>query len=186
MKNSKSNTSEVTNSYASALFDLFLEEKIQDTLRADIGTIVELFELKDVKRLTNCPLYERIEIAETMMKIGEHLGLCGIAQRFLYTVAKARRLSIVPQICEKFFALLDEEYNVRVITVETASPLGMTRKKKIASIFTQAFGGNATIIEQIKPDLLGGIVVRFDSIMIDCSLRLKILAVQKLMKGATL
>lgn len=170
--------------YATALFDLAGDEGSLDQVASDLSGFVRLMdESADLKRLVESPVLGREEQGRAVLAVAEQAGLAPLTTRFLGLLAQHRRLFALPGIAKAFNAMLAAHKGEVAAEVVSAVPLGedelATLKQSIASYVGQA----VTVETRVDPALLGGVVVRVGSRMLDASLRTKLQQLEQSLKG---
>jgi F-type H+-transporting ATPase subunit delta len=170
--------------YATALFDLAKESRKLDRVGNDLAGLVALMEESaDLKRLVESPVISRADQGRAIRAVAERAGTDDLTGRFLGLLAEHRRLFALPGIAKAFSAMLAEHKGEVRAEVVSAVPLGQadleTLKKSIAGFVGQA----VTVETRVDPALLGGVVVRVGSRMLDASLRTKLQQLEQTLKG---
>ncbi len=170
--------------YATALFDLAKDGDKLDRVGDDLSGIVGLMaESSDLKRLIESPVISRENQGKAIQAVAAKAGLDDLSGRFLGVLAEHRRLFALPAMAKAFADMLATYKGEIAAEVISAVPLGPaeleTLKKSIA-----AFVGQAVTVEtRVDPALLGGVVVRVGSRMLDASLRTKLQQLEQALKG---
>lgn len=170
--------------YATALFDLARDEETLDRVASDLDGLVRMMaESRDLRRLIESPVISRADQRQGIGAIAEKAGLDGLTGRFLGVLAEHRRLFALPAIAKAFAVMLAAHKGEVAAEVISAAALGEadleTLRKSIA-----AFVGQAVTVEtRVDPALLGGVVVRVGSRMLDASLRTKLQQLELALKG---
>lgn len=170
--------------YATALFDLAKDGDKLDRVGEELSGIVALMaESKDLKRLIESPAISREQQGKAIHAIAAKAGMDDLSQRFLGILAEHRRLFALPWIAKAFAEMLAKHRGEVAAEVVSAVPLGPseleTVKKSIAGFVGQA----VTVVTRVDPTLLGGVVVRVGSRMLDASLRTKLQQLEQALKG---
>jgi F-type H+-transporting ATPase subunit delta len=89
---------------------------------------------------------------------------------FLKTLARHDRLDVLRPVHQSIHVLLDElRHNVRV-EVQAAAPLGDQERQQIVALVARLFGGQPVLVEQVQPELIGGLVMRVGDTVYDGSI----------------
>ncbi len=170
--------------YATALLDLALEQKKIDEVASDLKAVETMLgESADLQRLVASPVLSRGEQERAVESLAERAGLGKLVAGFLGVLAQKRRLIALEQIIRSFKELLAAHRGEVAAEVVSAVPLDAeqlaTLEKSVASFVGKAVSLSASV----NPALLGGVVVRVGSRMIDASLRAKLQRLELSMRG---
>jgi len=116
--------------------------------------------------------------------IAERTGAAELTRRFLGLLARQGRLFALPGVIDAFAALLASYRGEVSAELISAVPLSDEQIGKLKEQLSETVGKSISLSTSIDPDLLGGIVVRVGSRMIDASLRTKLHRLELIMKGA--
>lgn len=181
---STSLTSGAAGRYATALFDLAREADALDRTEGDLGQLAEaLKESADLADLIRNPVYTRAEQGKAIGAVAERMGLSQLVQNVVGLMAMKRRLFALPAMIEQFRALLAEHRGEVTASVTAAFPLSDAQRDALAGTLKSAFGQDVRLDVDIDKDIIGGLVVRVGSKMIDSSIRSRLAALQNAMKG---
>ena len=170
--------------YAAALFELADEQHELDTVAGDLRELrTMLHESTDLGRLLRSPVLSREDQAKAIAALGERAGLSRLTRDFLAVVAGNRRLFAVPAMIEAFLNQLAERRGEITAEVTTAQPLNDTQQNTLGEQLRRAVGRRVTIDVKVDPSLLGGMIVKVGSRMIDGSLKSRLHRLQLAMKG---
>jgi F-type H+-transporting ATPase subunit delta len=170
--------------YATALFELARDGQKLDRVGQDLAGFVGLMdESADLKRLVESPVISRADQGKAILAVAEKAGVDPLTSRLFGILAEHRRLFALPGIAKAYGLMLATHKGEIAAEVVSAVPLGAaeleTLKKSIA-----AFVGQAVTVEtRVDPALLGGVVVRVGSRMLDASLRTKLQQLEQTLKG---
>jgi F-type H+-transporting ATPase subunit delta len=171
--------------YATALFDLADERKSLDQVSEDLRQLrAMLNESAELRRLVRSPILSRVEQGRAIAAVGERSGLSPLTRSFLGLVAQNRRLFAVPAMIDAFLARLAArrgEITAEVVAAQTLTPAQLDA---VNEQLRKAMGSKVAVEVRVDPALLGGLVVKVGSRMVDASLRSKLHRLQLAMKGA--
>lgn len=171
--------------YAAALYELADEGKSLDSVAGDLSSLKTLIaESADLAKLIRSPLIDRTDKAAAMNSVLQQAGADDLTRRFIGIVARNNRLFALPGMIEAFLAELAQRRGEVTAEVASAKPLSETQLASIAQTLQSALGGRVAIEPRVDPSLIGGLVVRVGSRMIDASLKSKLQRLQVAMKGA--
>lgn len=170
--------------YATALFDLASEAKQIDAVAADMATIkTSLEESADLARLVRSPLVSRDDQARAMAAVLEKLGVSDLVRRFVGTVAQNRRLFALSDMIEDFGKLLAAERGEVIAKVTSAKKLTAKQLEALNKELKAAIGSDVAVEATVDEEIIGGLVVKVGSRMVDNSIRTKLQNLKFAMKG---
>lgn len=171
--------------YATALFELALESNATDAVTADLAKFEELIaESADLARLVRSPVFTSGEQSRAVAALLDKAGIAGLAAKFLKLVAANRRLFAVHDIVRGYKAMVAKHKGEVTAQVTVAEKLSDARLAEIKSALKSVTGKDVLVDVQIDPAIIGGLIVKLGSRMIDSSLRTKLNAIKFAMKEA--
>ena len=170
--------------YATALFELAVEAKSIDTVERSLATVRQaLAESEDFRSLTTSPVIARGQAAKAMLATADTLGVDPTTKNFLGVLAENRRLGQLPQIIRAFRALAARHRGETTAEVTSAHALTPEQVDELKQQLRRRVGREVSVDLTVDPDILGGMVVRIGSQMIDSSIRTRLNALASAMKG---
>lgn len=170
--------------YASALCELAEGEKVLDAVAADLMSLRQaLAENPDLSRLVRSPVLTRDEQARGIEAVLEKMGAHVLTRKFLGTVAANRRLFALNAMITAFLAELAERRGEVTAEVTSAVALSDAQLSDVTEALKKAVGHKVSLNLSVDPALIGGLVVRVGSRMVDNSIRSKLQRLQLAMKG---
>ena len=171
--------------YASALLELADERKGLDQVAAELSALKAIIaDSEDLRRFIESPLYDRDEQKKVMAAILEKAGAGELTLRFVLVVAHNRRLFALPRMIDAFLAELARRRGEVTARVVAAYDLSTTQKDALLAALRQAIGSKVQMDLRVDQGLIGGLVIKVGSRMIDTSLRSKLKRLELAMKGA--
>jgi F-type H+-transporting ATPase subunit delta len=171
--------------YATALFELAVEEKALDKVMADLLAFAELQEKnKDLARLVRSPLFTADEQVKALKSILDSSKIKGIAANFLLMVAQNRRLFAIGPMTKMFRMMVAHHKGESQAEVTVAKPLADKHVKALQAALKTATKRDVQLDIRVDPAILGGLKVKLGSRMIDASLKTKLNAIKLAMKEA--
>jgi F-type H+-transporting ATPase subunit delta len=175
----------VAGRYALALFELARDGGALDAVAADLAAFKTLLdESADLRRLIRSPVISREDQGKALAAIAERAGFAELTARFFGVVAEHRRLFALPAMIEAYRAMLAEHKGEVGAELVSAVPLQEQQIATLAQQLSRAVGKQVMLSTRVDPGLLGGLVVRVGSRMLDASLRTKLRQLELAMKGA--
>lgn len=173
----------VAGRYATALFELGLEEKALEQIEVDLNGFGEALDaVDDLARLVKSPVFSAEEQGRALAAILEELKIEGLTKNFLLLVSKNRRLFAVPDMIRAFRAMLAAHRGETGATVTAASKLTEAQVTALKQALQAALGKDVMLDQRVDPSLIGGLMVKVGSRMIDTSLRSKLTSLKHAMK----
>jgi F-type H+-transporting ATPase subunit delta len=174
----------IADRYAAALFDLADEQKALDAVAADLRALEAMLkESADLRRLVMSPVLSRAAQGRAILALAERAGLSPLTRNFLGLVARNRRLFAVPAMVKAFLAQLAARRGEVNAIVTSAHRLSDAQFAALGEQLRKALGGKVNFEVWIDPSLLGGMIVKVGSRMVDASLRSQLHRLQRAMKG---
>jgi F-type H+-transporting ATPase subunit delta len=170
--------------YAVALFELARDERSIDAVKADLDRFDALInEHPDLHRLVRSPVFTAEEQGRALAAVLDKAGIDGLAGKFLKVVAANRRLFAVHNIVKAFRTLVAHHKGEVTAEVTVAEALDEKHRTAIAGALKSVTGGqNVDLRVKVDPAIIGGLVVKLGSRMVDTSLRTKLNAIKQAMK----
>ncbi|MPZ37317.1 MAG: F0F1 ATP synthase subunit delta [Rhizobiales bacterium] len=169
--------------YATALFELALEEHAIDAVKADLDRFDALIaDNPDLLRLVRSPVFTAQEQTKALTAVLDKVGIGGLAARFLQVVSSNRRLFAAPDMIRGFrllVAIHKGETSATVTVAEAPSEAHLAALKAALKAVTKK---DVQIEVKVDPSIIGGLIVKLGSRMIDTSLRTKLNAIKHAMK----
>ena len=171
--------------YATAVFDLAKEGKSLPALEKDLDALdAALGASDDFKSLISSPLYSRDQQGAAITAIAQQMKLSGTVANTLALMASKRRLFVVPQLVSELRARIADEKGEISAEVTSATALTKAQQDKLAKTLKASVGKDVKLNMAVDESLIGGLVVKVGSKMIDTSIRSKLAALQNSMKEA--
>ena len=170
--------------YATALFELAEESKALDAVAEDLQRLKALLaESADLQRLVRSPVISRGEQRDAILAVLEKLKVSELTQKFVALVAANRRLFAIGAMIDAFLAELARRRGEMTATVRTAHALTAEQTEALTDRLRKTYGQRVAVDLTVDPSLLGGMIVRVGSRMVDSSLKTKLDRMQLAMKG---
>jgi F-type H+-transporting ATPase subunit delta len=170
--------------YAAALFDIADERRTLDEVASDLRQLrTMLAESVDLSRLVRSPILTRGEQGKAVLAVAERAGFAPLVRDFLAVVAKNRRLFAIPAMIEAYLAKLAERRGEVTAEVIAAQPLSETQLALLSDQLRRSVGRRVSVEPRVDPGLIGGMIVKVGSRMVDGSLKSKLQRLQLAMKG---
>ena len=175
----------VSGRYATALFELARDEKSIDAVKADLDRFdAMLNDSADLKRLVRSPVFSADAQSRALNAVLDKAGIAGISANFVKVLTANRRLFAVAEVIRGFRAMVAKfkgEASADVTVAETLSDKNLDALKSALKTVT---GKDVTLNVKVDPSIIGGLVVKLGSRMVDSSLRTKLNSIKHAMKEA--
>jgi F-type H+-transporting ATPase subunit delta len=170
--------------YAAALFDIADERRTLDEVASNLRQLREMLaESVDLSRLVKSPILTRGEQGKAISALAERAGFAPLVRDFLAVVAKNRRLFATPAMIEAYLAKLAERRGEVTAEVIAAQPLSEAQLALLSDQLRRSVGRRVSVEPRVDPGLIGGMIVKVGSRMVDGSIRSKLQRLQLAMKG---
>ncbi len=184
MENSAGIQASLSGRYATALFELARDSKALAKVEDSLATVAQaLAESADFKALTASPLVSRGNAAKAVAAVAASLKLDGTTANFLGVLAENRRLGQLPAIIRAFRQLAAAHRGETTALVTSAHPLSADQVDALKQQLRTRIGREVAIDLSVDPSLLGGLVVKIGSQMIDSSIKTRLNSLAHAMKG---
>jgi F-type H+-transporting ATPase subunit delta len=170
--------------YATALFELADENKALDQVAQDLATLKKMLaESPDLDRMVRSPVLTRGDQAKAMGVLMKQAGVSDLTQRFVGLVAQNRRLFALRGMIEGYLAELARRRGQMTADVTSAYKLSDPQVQALTDALRSSMGSKVEVRVTVDPALIGGMIVKVGSRMIDSSVRTKLNKLQIAMKG---
>src|SRR5262245_18715653 len=136
----------------------------------------------DLARLVKSPVFTADEQARAIEAILQQMKIEGLTANFVKLAAKNRRLFAVPDMIKAFRALVAQHRGQTSAVVISATKLEQGQVRALKEALKASLGKDVELEQRVDPSLLGGLVVKIGSRMIDSSLRTKLNSLKHAMK----
>jgi len=183
-------TSETTGSagladrYAAALFELAEDGKALDAVAGELDSLGKMIgESDDLERLIRSPVISRENQRKAMDAVLESAGIGDLTRKFVGLVARNRRLFALPDMITAYRDMLAGRRGETTAEVVTAQALSAAQLSALGTALEKTTGTKVAVAASVDAGLLGGMVVKVGSRMVDSSLRTKLQRMRLAMKG---
>jgi F-type H+-transporting ATPase subunit delta len=180
---SASESSGIAGRYATALFELADESGALETVERDVAALKEAIAgSEELRTVIASPIYGREALGDAIAAIAEAMGLSQLTRNVLGLMAAKRRLFTLPHVCEAFEDMLARRRGEVTAEVTTAQRLTKAQRRALSDALAQAVGREVKLETAVDETLIGGLVVKLGSKLIDTSIRSKLAAMQNAMR----
>ena len=175
----------VAGRYATALFELARDERSVDTVKADLDRFDAMVaQSTDLARLVRSPVFSAEEQLKALSAILDAAGLSGTAAKFLKVLTVNRRLFSVRDVIKTYGLLVANFKGEATADVTVAEPLSDKNLDALKTALKSVTGQDVSLNVKIDPAIIGGLIVKVGSRMVDSSLRTKLNSIKNAMKEA--
>ena len=170
--------------YATALFALAEENKSIDAVQASLATLnTALTDSDDLKALISSPVLSRDDAGKAIAATAKALGLDKLSTNMLGVLAANRRLDQIPAVIRAFSTLASDHRGEITAEVTSAHPLDDKQIKALKTQLKKRVGSDVSVSTAVDPSILGGLVMKIGSQMIDSSIKTRLNTLSQAMKG---
>jgi F-type H+-transporting ATPase subunit delta len=170
--------------YADALLELAVESDAVESVEADAKRLRQLVaDSADLRRFIESPVISRADHVKGLGAVLDQAGIGELTRKFVLLVASNRRLFALSGIIEVLLKKLADRRGEVTAAVTSARALSAAQKTSLAKALKKATGHEVNLEVAVDPKVLGGLVVRIGSRMVDSSLRSQLQRLQLAMKG---
>lgn len=174
----------VAGRYAAALFDLAREENTISEVEQDLAKFQQLYDLSpELQRLVRSPVIAHEDQARALGAILDKAEVGPFAKNFFALVIRNRRLFAAPDMVRAFQALAAKARGEVTAEVASAHPLSDTQAEALKASLKAAVGKDVALKARTDPSLIGGLIVKIGSRMVDSSLKTKLHNLSVSLKG---
>ncbi len=175
----------VSGRYATALFELARDEKTIDLVTADLDKFAAMMNgSADLVRLVRSPVFSADMQLKALTAVLAGAGIGGITAKFLKVLTANRRLFAVTDVMPAFRALVAKFRGEATAEVTVAEALSPRNLDSLKSALKSVTGMDVGLNVKVDPSIIGGLVVKLGSRMVDSSLRTKLNSIKHAMKEA--
>lgn len=173
----------VAGRYATALFELASEGNVVDAVSADLDSFSAIMaESADLRRLIESPAFSAEEQVGAIKAILAKAEIGGVAGNFISLVASKRRLFALPGMIQAYRNLVAEAKGIVSAEVSVAEAPTPKRVEEIRAALSSVAGKDVAVAIKVDPALIGGLIVKMGSRMVDASLKTKLNSIRLAMK----
>jgi F-type H+-transporting ATPase subunit delta len=175
----------VSGRYATALFELARDQKSVDAVKVDLDRFdAMLADSADLKRLVRSPVFSADTQSRALTAVLDKSGISGISANFLKVLTANRRLFAVTDVIRAFRALVAKFKGEATADVTVAETLSDKHLDALKAALKTVTGKDVALNVKVDTSLIGGLVVKLGSRMVDSSLRTKLNSIKHAMKEA--
>lgn len=183
VSDSASISSGIAERYATAVFSIAQETDALAALESNVDDLAAALDASDdLRELMVSPVHSRDVQEQAITAVAAKMGLSQTFQNVLALMAQKRRLFVVPQMVAQLRAMIADAKGETTAEVVSAKELTKKQAKALADTLKAQVGRDVKIEATVDEALIGGLVVKVGSKMIDTSIRSKLNSLQNAMK----
>jgi F-type H+-transporting ATPase subunit delta len=169
--------------YASAMFELAREGNLVDAVAGDLGRFDQMIRgSEDLQRLIRNPIFTAEEQSAAVGALLDKAGISGLAGNFIRLVAAKRRLFALPDMIRAYQDLVSDAKGIVRAQVTLAEAPSDNVLNQIKAALRDVAKADVSLDVRIDPSLIGGLIVKMGSRMVDASVRTKLNSIRLAMK----
>ncbi len=173
----------IASRYATAVYEIAKEGNAVKAIEDDISALQSaLSDSEEFRALINSPIYTREEQGAAIAALASKMGLSATMANTLALMAEKRRLFVVPQLIATLREVISEDKGEVTAEVVSAKALTKEQSDKLSKTLKASTGKDVTLNATVDESLIGGLIVKVGSRMIDTSVRAKLNSLQNAMK----
>ncbi|RVQ65490.1 F0F1 ATP synthase subunit delta [Croceicoccus ponticola] len=177
-------TASLAGRYASALFDLAVEQNQVTAVEGDLDRLRQaILASDDLAALLRDPAVSRAAAGSAVAALAKHLGLAELTAKFLGALTQNRRLGSLPDMIRAFHAIAAAQRGEVAADVTSAHALTDMQLAALTAKLTARQGRDVKVRTSVDPEILGGLIVKIGSQQIDGSIRTRLNSLAQAMKG---
>ena len=170
--------------YATALFELAEEQNAMDQVADDVRTLAALIDGNaELTRMVRSPVISRSAQGAAMDAILSRAGASDLTRKFVGLASANRRLFALMDIINGYLMILAGRRGELTADITSAQPLNDKQTQDLLDVLKRSVGGNVSLNTKVDPNLLGGLIVKIGSRMVDSSLNTKLQQLRLAMRG---
>jgi F-type H+-transporting ATPase subunit delta len=167
------------------LFELADNQRALDQVAGDLQDLKRMLaESADLQRLVSSPIMPREEQRRGILAVAERSELSSLTRRFLGVLAENRRLFLLGSVIDGYLAELAKRRGEMTVDVTAAHALNHDQMAAVTDALNRSLGSKVSVNVKVDPSILGGLIVKVGSRLIDSSVKTKLDRLQLAMKGA--
>jgi len=171
--------------YATALYQLAEDQSALDRVAEDLRALARMIDASsDLKRMIRSPVFSRRAQGAAITEILARAEASDLTKKFAGVLAANRRLFALPDVIDSYLAILAGRRGEMTASVTSAAPLTQRQLADLEATLRRVVGGKVSIEPRVDAGLIGGLVVRIGSRMVDSSLRTKLQQMRLALRGA--
>ncbi|WP_040256443.1 ATP synthase F1 subunit delta [Rickettsia hoogstraalii] len=177
------NKDNLIENYAVALFNNAMVDNIQDEIFEEITSINRIItDNFDIREFLFSPIVNKNDKINVVNSLAKNIKISTIVQNFLLLLVKNSRTAILSNIVDVYNTLLYESKNIKIVQVISANKLQPKEQEWIKSRIEKELNQKTEILFDIDSTIIGGIVVKYDSMLQDYSIKGSLEKIAKILR----
>ncbi|MBW7911013.1 MAG: F0F1 ATP synthase subunit delta [Alphaproteobacteria bacterium] len=182
---SRTGNQDTAKRYATAFFELAKEQSQLDVIGRDMQTLDALLDAGgEILSFMHNPTLRREAQAEALSALAAHLKLSPASTQLLGTLALKRRLDILALVIDAVQAMIAAHKGEVTADVTAAQALEQGQIDRIAANLKKAIGADVKVKLHVDPSIMGGLIIRVGSRLIDSSVKTKLERLHRALKSS--
>ena len=175
----------ISERYANALFELSSEKKIVSTVLENLEILQKIIKNNnELKILIKSPLISSNDKLVILLKLLDPIKINEITETFIKVISKNKRFSKLSSIISQFIKINAQKRGDILADITSADQLNEEQQKKIKENLKNILGNKLSLNFKVDKKIIGGLIIKVGSKMIDTSVANKINKLKIVMKGA--
>ena len=180
----KVSKSKIATTYALALYEAAADKKAVSKVYDDVKKLqLEISKNSDFIKYFANPLWDNESKAEVLQAIAKKMKFVSVTSNCLNIIAQNGRFAELKEILQEFIHLYHQKNNIIEVEVQSVQALSSVQLKKLETTLEKNLNKKVLVSYQIKPEILGGLKIKYGSNMIDDSILGKLNRIEQVMKG---
>ena len=180
----KVSKSKIATTYALALYEVAADKKAVSKVYDDIKKLqAEISKNTDFIKYFANPLWSNEAKIEALQTISSKMKFVAETRNCLNVVVENRRFAEFEEILKEFVHIYHQKNNIIEVEVQSAQNLSSAQAKKLEAILEKNLNKKVLVSYQVKPEIIGGLKVKYGSNMVDDSILGKLNRIEQVMKG---
>ncbi|SUZ30943.1 ATP synthase subunit delta [Roseibaca ekhonensis] len=176
-------SSGIAQRYATAIFELSKESKALNALEKDVDALKDaLADSAELRDLISSPVYSRDDVTRSVGALAAKMGLSQAVAGGLGLMAAKRRIFALPQVLDALRAMIADDKGEVTASVASAKALSKAQQTELTKVLKARVGKEIKLETSVDETLIGGLVIKVGSQMIDTSIRAQLAALKNSMK----
>ena len=185
MSSNKSFSSETTNRYALALYELAKENSELEVVEKNVNEVLAIYNIsEDLKNFIKNPTQSQSSQLEVLKKVSIGMNLSKITHNFLSILVSKRRIFYLNTIFLNFLSLASKKRGELKASLISSKKLTNEELKNLNTELSQAMGTTVAFNYKVDENLIGGLKMQIGSLMVDTSIKNKLKKYEQIMLEA--
>ena len=181
----KIETGEIAKRYATALLQQAIEQNSVDSVMKDVNALRDtLSSSEEFSRIIQSPALSKADAKAVLVTVADKLGLSDAVKGLVTVLCDNRRAFALSVVLDTFEVLVEQHKGIVKAEVISATALSETDKTSVAEAVAKVVNAQVNIKHSVDSSIIGGLIVKIGSKMLDASVQTKLEKLKLEMKGA--